>query len=286
MPKSFAIAIFAIIVIAVSAVLPGKSPSAKAYIYRDQVAVLMYHHLHKTDTSSSTITPDLFREQLTYLKDQGYNFISLDDFKRYMDGAPVPDNAVLVTFDDGYESLYTDGVPILKELGTPAVSFLITETFEKPLDGGIPFLSPKQIGEIAAESSLVEFGCHTNGLHRKLPNGKGALVGRTVSDAGVKETDEAYRQRVADDTSKCVAKVASASGKPVDYFAYPFGIYSAEASAILHRSGINYAFTIVGDMATRNADRMRIPRINAGSPDITPRLLDATIRQKIVATGK
>ncbi len=36
--------------------------------YRDQVAVLMYHHVHDTDQSSSTVSSALFRDQLSYLK--------------------------------------------------------------------------------------------------------------------------------------------------------------------------------------------------------------------------
>ncbi len=43
-----------------------------------------------------------------------------------MEGATVPSNAVLVTFDDGYQSFYTAAYPILKSLRIPAVNFVIT----------------------------------------------------------------------------------------------------------------------------------------------------------------
>src|SRR4051794_5553072 len=72
-------------------------------VYKDQLAVLMYHHIYDQDTSSSTITTKLFRDQLTLLKTKGYQFISLQQMKKFLDGAAIPEKAVLVTFDDGYE---------------------------------------------------------------------------------------------------------------------------------------------------------------------------------------
>jgi poly-beta-1,6-N-acetyl-D-glucosamine N-deacetylase len=286
MPKSLVIALLSFVIIAVSAALPGSKSNGSAILYRDQVAVLMYHHLHRTDTSSSTITPDLFKQQLEFLKKQGYTFISLSDFKHYLDGASVPDNAVLVTFDDGYESLYKEAYPILKELQVPAVSFLITETLNDPKGQGIPFISKEEIAAMTADSNLVSFGCHTNNLHDKLPSGEGELVGRAVSKDGTQETDAQYQQRIGNDIATCIDKSANASQKPVDFFAYPFGIYSNKSSEILYDKGIRYAFTIVGDMATRQSDRLHLPRINAGSPEITPQYLNATIKEKIVAVNK
>lgn len=246
--------------------------------YQDQVAVLMYHHVHEKDTSSSTITSSLFQNQLQSLLSKGYHFISLEEFKQFMEGATVPSNAVLVTFDDGYQSFYTAAYPILKSLRIPAVNFVITNDLTNPLGSYIPSMSKEQISEMTHATNFIDIGCHTDKLHHKLPSGKAALVGRL--DA---ESDDAYKQRVFKDTQACIGKLAGLTDAPLDSMAYPFGITSPAATEQAAEAGIRYAFTISPEMATRSADRLLIPRINAGSPGITPELLHRQIQRRVMA---
>ncbi|NRF92217.1 polysaccharide deacetylase family protein [Paenibacillus frigoriresistens] len=246
--------------------------------YQDQVAVLMYHHVHDKDTSSSTITSSLFQNQLQLLLSKGYHFISLEEFKQYMEGATVPSNAVLVTFDDGYQSFYTSAYPILKSLRIPAVNFVITNDLTNPLGSYIPSMSKEQISEMTHATNFIDIGCHTNNLHHKLPSGEAALVGRL--DA---ESDDAYKQRVYKDTQACIGKLAGLTDAPLDTMAYPFGITSPAATELVAKAGIRYAFTISPEMATRSADRLLIPRINAGSPGISPELLHRSIQRRVLA---
>ncbi|WP_442601463.1 polysaccharide deacetylase family protein [Paenibacillus sp. KN14-4R] len=263
---------------------PRASAGEPAVYYQDQVAVLMYHHLHKVDKSSSTMTPELFEQQLDYLLAKGYNFISLDDFKQYLDGGTVPDNAVLVTFDDGYESFYEYALPILAKRHISAVNFLITETLANPKGYNIPFLNVQEKEYLVSSNNFIYTGCHTDTMHIKLPDGEASLIGRVTKADGTKETEAEYKDRVVNDIKGCISKVNDPQHRaPVDYLAYPFGIVDDLAASYVKQAGINYAFTIVPDMATREADRMHIPRINAGSPWITPQLLDFTIKQRIVA---
>ncbi|MDQ0897036.1 MULTISPECIES: polysaccharide deacetylase family protein [unclassified Paenibacillus] len=246
--------------------------------YQDQVAVLMYHHVHEKDTSSSTITSSLFQNQLQSLLSKGYHFISLEEFKQFMEGATVPSNAVLVTFDDGYQSFYTAAYPILKSFRIPAVNFVITNDLTNPLGSYIPSMSKEQINEMTHATNFIDIGCHTDKLHHKLPSGKAALVGRL--DA---ESDDAYKQRVFKDTQACIGKLAGLTDVPLDTMAYPFGITSPAATEQAAEAGIRYAFTISPEMATRSADRLLIPRINAGSPGITPELLHRQIQRRVMA---
>jgi len=280
--RSLLIPIMAVLVLAIAILLPLPARGQNAVYYRDQVAVLMYHHVHPEDTSSATITTDLFREQLTFLQSKGYTFISLADFKQYLKGAAMPPNAVLVTFDDGYESYYQEAYPVMKKLGVPAVKFLITETIEKPNDWGMTFMSQAQIDAIRQDNPRMEFGCHTNSLHTKLTNGEAALVGRVTLPDGSLETDAQYDTRILNDISMCIKKSSPASA-PVDILAYPYGIYSDRAIALLKQLGIRYAFTVQSGMTTREVDPFKIPRINAGSPWITPERLHASIMRTIAA---
>ncbi|GGI44395.1 hypothetical protein GCM10008018_06890 [Paenibacillus marchantiophytorum] len=257
---------------------PLQAKRSQDIYYQDQVAVLMYHHIHDQDTSSSTITTALFERQLQTLLSKGYHFISLNEFKMYMDGATVPSNAVLVTFDDGYQSFYTAAYPILKSLRIPAVNFVITNDLANPMGSYIPSMSKDQVSEMTHATNFIDIGCHTNNLHHKLPSGEAALVGRL--DA---ESDSAYQQRVLTDTQACVGKLAGLTDAPLDAMAYPYGITTPAATALIQQAGIRYAFTISPEMATRSADHLLIPRINAGSPGITPELLHRSIQRRVTA---
>jgi peptidoglycan/xylan/chitin deacetylase (PgdA/CDA1 family) len=249
--------------------------------YKDQLAVIMYHHIFDQDTSSSTITTKLFRAQLTLLKTKGYQFISLQQMKEFLDGAPIPEKAVLVTFDDGYESFYNNAYPILKEMSIPAVNFIITGSLEHPKQDIPKKMSREQIKAMLSDSSLIEVQCHTDSLHNKNPLGKALLVGHLTAD-GKAETNEQFKQRIVNDTQTCISKLNPLNTAPVDTFAYPFGIYSPESAKFIHEAGIKYAFTILTKMTTRQVDHLRIPRINAGSPNITPEALEKSIQRSII----
>jgi peptidoglycan/xylan/chitin deacetylase (PgdA/CDA1 family) len=271
--------------IGIGLLAPSLQASHGSEWYKDQVAVLMYHHVDDAAQSSSTVTTKLFRDQLEYLKAKNYHFISLDEFKQFLAGASVPDNAVLVTFDDGYESFYTKAYPILKSMLIPAVNFVITGDLEHPEQTYIPSMSRSQITDMIRHSNFIAVGCHTDGMHNKLPSGEAPLVGR-VSENGKTETEEEYKQRVLNDTRTCISKLNQLSPEPVDSFAYPFGITNRTAADLISQAGIRYAFTITPEMATRDADPLQIPRINAGSPNITPEALHRTILRRIVAVSE
>jgi peptidoglycan/xylan/chitin deacetylase (PgdA/CDA1 family) len=267
----------------IGALSPALQAAAGKDLYTEQVAVLMYHHLDETAKSSSTITPELFRAQLETLKRKQVHFITLEQFEKFMDGSgTVPSNAALVTFDDGYESFYTKAYPILRELNVPAVSFVITGDLEHPQETYIPSMSREQIRTMLSESpGLIAVGCHTDAMHDKLPSGDAMLTGRK-QEGGVMESDDAYRQRVLADTRACLGKLNELSPVKVDTMAYPFGITTPLASKLVGEAGVRYAFTITPSMATRDTDLMHIPRINGGSPNVTPDGLFKTILHRIV----
>jgi poly-beta-1,6-N-acetyl-D-glucosamine N-deacetylase len=270
-----------ITIIGLSLLMTPLSASERVVTYQNQVAVLMYHHVHDTDKSSGTVTTKLFRDQLQYLRDKGYHFISLNDFRQFMNGASVPNNAVLVTFDDGYQSFYTNAYPVLKSMQIPAVNFIITNALANPLSTYIPSMSKEQISAMTHESPFIDAQCHTDSLHNKLPSGKAAIVGRMDQ-----ETEEAYKQRVIQDTTACREKLIPLYDGPIDSLAYPYGISSKLATQLISQAGIKYAFTITPEMATRSNDPLLIPRINAGSPGITPEVLLHTIQRRIVSMPK
>jgi peptidoglycan/xylan/chitin deacetylase (PgdA/CDA1 family) len=255
--------------------------SHEDYFYKDQVAVLAYHHISDQVKGDVTITPELFQEQLKDLRDRGYSFISLSEFKVFMAGGQVPPNAVLVTFDDGYKSFYTDAYPILRKLRVPAVNFVITKDLDNPLAPRIATLSRDEIRYMSKETKGIDFQCHSNNLHNKTPEGSPALTTKLTTDGSL-ETEEQFHKRIYDDTQMCKNRLEELEQSSVDTYAYPFGVVSKESIQSIQQAGISFAFTTVNEMVTRDTDPAEIPRINAGSPYIKFNSLNNLIMRRIV----
>jgi peptidoglycan/xylan/chitin deacetylase (PgdA/CDA1 family) len=120
----------------------------------------MYHHIDDPPASADAIRRDLsvspqrFRQQLTYLRDQGYETITLNDLALHLTvGEPLPRKPIIFTFDDGYADAYTQAFPILKQFGYTGTFFLVTG----PMDDHNPdFLSWAQVEEMAAAGMAFE----------------------------------------------------------------------------------------------------------------------------------
>ena len=269
--------------IGITLLLPSLRATDDKVLFSDQVAVLMYHHVHDTDVSSSTVSSQLFEDQLTYLGDHGYKFISLEQFELFMQGAGVPDNAVFVTFDDGYESFYTHAYPILTKHNIPATNFVITDKHGNPQEYQPPFMSVEQIKTMtSAHPRLISAQCHTNGMHNDPVTPY--MTNRIIVD-GVQETEEQYRERIVADTQACIRSMTPLGSEKVDALAYPYGVFDKLSAQLVHEAGIRYAFTIVPEMAKRSANPLQIPRINAGNPNISPEALVEKIRRRIQLTA-
>ena len=89
------------------------------------IPVLMYHKVGDDKDNDAVIREDLFREQMKFLKDNGYNPLTMDQLYDYVvNGAAVPEKPVVLTFDDGYADTYSIVYPIMKEYGFPATVFI------------------------------------------------------------------------------------------------------------------------------------------------------------------
>lgn len=246
--------------------------------YKDKVAVLVYHHVANEDLGSVTITPGLLDSQLRDMKRRGYHFITMEDFRGFMEGGAVPRNAVLVTFDDGYKSFYTHAVPVLSKHQVQAVNFIVTEFIEHPERSAIPSLSAAEMTELADRRS-AELQCHSHALH-KLVNPKESYLSGRLEHEGKRETDEEYTARIRQDVRACSNELRRFRSK-ADAYAYPYGMFNGKVQRILQEEGIRYAFTVQPGIVSRQTNWMELPRINAGSPFMTPKRVHKNIMRKL-----
>jgi len=182
--------------------------------------VLMYHDLVAEDPGNLndwTVTTEKFREDLQWLKDNGYTTVLP---RELASGEDLPDKPVLVTFDDGYASNCTLGLPILVELERKAVIALITQRIDSRKPG---FLTWEQC-RILHDSGWVELGSHTHDSHSGEKPGILRRDGESKAD---------YEARIFTDLETSVEMIETNVGADVTYFAHPHGQKDAWSEAFV-----------------------------------------------------
>lgn len=91
------------------------------------VTILMYHGLVDKTQFPDDVSIRNFKEQLTFLHENNYKTISLSEMEKISKGTIIaPPKALLLTFDDGFESDYTVAKPALESLNMKASFFVVT----------------------------------------------------------------------------------------------------------------------------------------------------------------
>lgn len=208
-----------------------------------QVPILMYHHLSEDVTNSEMVSPEQFEAQIRALSEAGYTGVSFDELQAYvLRGEPLPENPVVITFDDGYRSNYTLAYPILQKYGMKATIFAVGVSFGtdhyKDTDYAItPHFGAAEAAEMTA-SGLISIQSHTYDMHQWPPYETGSAVRENILQLSG-ESEEAYVQALTEDFTRSRALLEDATGRPVDVLAYPAGQYSTLAQVTLQSLGVH-----------------------------------------------
>ena len=94
---------------------------------RIDAPILLYHHVeNEVSTSRYTVSIPDFRSQMAALDEMGFTAITISQFlEALLDGSDLPQNPVVITFDDGFESVYQNAFPIMKDFGYPGVFYIV-----------------------------------------------------------------------------------------------------------------------------------------------------------------
>jgi peptidoglycan/xylan/chitin deacetylase (PgdA/CDA1 family)/glycosyltransferase involved in cell wall biosynthesis/SAM-dependent methyltransferase len=97
-----------------------------------RAGVLMYHRIavEAIDRHDLCVPPSEFREQLQYLRIEGYRVVPLGDLVRMVTAGTLPSRAAAITIDDGYVDALDAAAPILTEFGFPATFFIVGRALE------------------------------------------------------------------------------------------------------------------------------------------------------------
>lgn len=211
--------------------------------------VLMYHSVVSDDTRCNDwmVTESKFREQMNWLAEHGYTTVLPGELAG---GTPLPEKAVLITFDDGYADNYLRAFPILQEYNHRAVIALITANVEVKSH----FLTWQMCREMV-NSGLIEIASHTHNLHQE--QGIRRLNG---------ESKEAYALRVLPDIGLSVRLIKEHLGVMPVAFAYPHGVVDTWADEYLNRTFSVSMITDIGvNDVTNGVRQLRRYNVNDSS---------------------
>ena len=226
-----------------------------------ELVVLAYHEIAQPSQAISpdlAVTPAALRAQLRWLQGHGYHLISVDQLLAARNGQmPLPRRPVLLTFDDGYRSVFDGAFPVLQAFRAPAVVAVVGRWLE-PESGLVPFgdqtldrrrlLSWDQLRQMQA-SGLVEVASHTYDLHRGIPgnpqlNSMPAATTRQFDLGEGYESDAAYRARLRADLARNSALLAQQLGRRPRLIAWPYGRSNATAAALATELGMPVGFNL------------------------------------------
>lgn len=199
--------------------------------------ILMYHSVLKdpSRTGKYVITPQRFEEDLIYLKENGYSFVTAKQVVQYVYAqASLPKKPVLLTFDDGMYNNAEYVLPLLKKYDAYAVFSVVGSYTDEYSQKNIanPAYSYLRWCDIngLSESGRVEFANHSYNFH--------STAGPRYGSAKMKgESDLEYIENFHSDTQKLQSEFLSNCNFQPYIYTYPFGNISPESSRILHKMG-------------------------------------------------
>ncbi len=194
--------------------------------------VLCYHRFvshpewQKLPLSMYRLPVAEFRWQMQYLKEHGIVPISLEQLKAYwFEGKPLPDKAVLLTFDDGFNSIYHKAYPVFRKFGYPGVLFLYTDFIRGQKDS----LHYTEIAALQRAGIAVE--SHTKS-HLNLG----------LEEEKIQASD--FNRLLDEELSDPLTFINEKFNHKATTLAYPYGVYDDVIVQKTREKGYQLAFTV------------------------------------------
>ena len=243
---------------------------------QDRYGVLAYHSVVDESAAENqkqyfpqTISAQMLIKHFNWLKENGYNVISWQQVIDTENGkGTLPDNAVLLSFDDGYETMYNVVFPLLKAYNYPAVFAPVTGWLDTSADQKIAyadkmldrsvFATWSQVKEME-QSGLVEVASHTHNLHNGInANPSGGQLPAVIAPEyknGKYETEDAYKNRLKSDFTRSVQTLVNHVGKKPRVMVWPYGQFNDVAVQLARQAGMSHYFSLGEKIINKVGDK-------------------------------
>lgn len=257
------------LILIISLILIYLAGSPTSAFGRGSFLVLCYHDILNNPLEVDDISQTEFINHLEYFKTHGYVFLRPQDIlAAAKGGSTLPPQAVLLTFDDAYESFYKFVWPVLQLYKIPVVLSVVTSWIDNP-EAAIyktkKLMTWEQLQEVAA-SGLVTIASHTHDSHHFIlanPPGNVEPATETFSFFPHQqryETEQEFRRRIRSDLAESINKLQSKVGVTPYIITWPYGAYNNLALQEAAGLGFKMALTLDEGLAQIN-NLMQINRL-------------------------
>lgn len=263
--------------------------------------VLCYHDIRDNLRESFTTQPEPtaietqeFIRHLNWLQENDYHPVSLQQIvDARAGGARLPEKALLLTFDDGYKSVYTKVFPLLKLFNFPAVIAIVGDWIETPPGGQVSFgdnqLPRDQFAtwdeiRVMVASGLVEVASHSHDMHKGIPaNPQGNLIAAAISryyrpqnaaDNAAYESDAEYAARIKNDLQRSSELIERELHQRPRAMVWPYGRYNLAATQWATEVGMPITMNLEPGP---NTPADSLARMRRGLVSFETRLADLTL---------
>jgi len=95
------------------------------YLTGHHIKILLYHSISDNHSDPCAVTIENFEAQMRWIKDHGYNVISLKQALKLLNERTVPKRSMVLTVDDGFVDFLENGIPVLTKYDFRATVFIV-----------------------------------------------------------------------------------------------------------------------------------------------------------------
>lgn len=214
------------------------------------IPIFVYHDIvdneDEIEYDYMQTTDEKFEEQISGLKTLGYHFITYEDLIQYNNGEKaLPKKSCIVTFDDGWDGVYTYAYPIAKKYNIPMTAFIIN--YVVGMDGYFTWEQAKEM----QDSGFMQMASHSLN-HIKF--------------------DEVSAEEALANVNYSHQEIQEKLGIKYKVFTYPYGLYTEEQIETLGKAGYVQNLT---DNRINSSSRLDMTRLHRCYPlnDSVPKMI-------------
>lgn len=210
--------------------------------------ILQYHHVSSTTPTSTSISPEQFALHMQYLEDNHFTVIALSTLvDAVKQKKSLPDKSVVITFDDAYLDILTNGKPILDQHNYPFTIFVNPQIVSGKSSH---YLTWAQLKTLADEGVIIANHGMTHDSLARVPAG---------------QSNEEWLSSNTKTLHAAEAIIKEKTGQSWHYFAYPYGEYTPEVQQWIADNNF-IAFSQQSGAVGTETDLTSIPRFPASKP--------------------
>lgn len=216
----------------------------------NSIPILMYHEIKELPDNGERLTglfvsPDRFNKQLDALKREGYNTVTMQElYEHWNKGNPIKENPVVLTFDDGYESVYKVALDALLERNMVGTFYLHTSA-------------------IGTRNSLTE------DMIKEMHNSGMEIASHSITHSRLDKDNVDLKSELLESKNILESIIES----EVNHFSYPFGGYNSMVKNEVEKYGYLTAVTVKEGKAKYDQNIYALHRITVDYHDKPDKLL-------------